>query len=240
MSSVQAVQQRIRTALILVDIQHDFIDGSLAVPDATSILPEVKTLLAPSTASAWDLIVTTQDFHPAGHISFASSHAGKEPFHEIQVPHPILGEQAMMPQMLWPDHCVQGTRGSELHPSLVDELSHHPSTYDSAHHNVQKGTELNCDGYSGFALNGYVRFTRLVRLLAEHQIERLVIAGLATDYCCKATIVDARKFHFDTIVVRSAMRGVSQEASQQAFHEFEQWGCTVVSDAKQALTLINA
>lgn len=132
------------TALLLIDIQEDFISGSLAVPTAEEIFPPLISLLE-STAShdAPPLTFLTQDYHPADHVSFASSHAGAKPFTTIEVPHPSLAGK-MMEQVLWPDHCVQSTSGADIDARILGALQGRGTV-------VQKGTQKNVDCYSGFA-----------------------------------------------------------------------------------------
>ncbi|KDN46798.1 Isochorismatase hydrolase [Tilletiaria anomala UBC 951] len=229
-----------KTALIVVDVQYDFIDGSLAVEGAERIIDPIVHLIE---ADCWSSIVLSQDFHPPGHISFASTY-GKEPLQEVRVPHPIT-PATTVPQMLWPDHCVQGTHGAEIHERVMAatraKAPGSNASVDTPAVNVvviQKGDHANLDGYSAFSLNHYVGFTPLVRKMGSWGIERVVICGLATDYCCHATAVDARKFGFETIVVTDAMRGVNPDSTARALEGLSKWGCVLVKSPSDALELI--
>ncbi|KAK0560533.1 hypothetical protein OC844_003702 [Tilletia horrida] len=265
-------------ALLLIDVQYDFIDGSLAVKDAASILPTVHDLL---DNYAFPLIVASQDWHPPRHISFASSHPppNNKPFTSIDHVHPAQPDQPIK-QELWPDHCVQGTRGAAIERSVADRLERlTPGCLAAAGEEgeggevaerrqgdrqaevllVQKGTEVQADGYSAFSLNGYLGFTPLARRLFAWNpptpppssssvpssnfapgIDTVVICGLATDYCCLRTAIDARKLGFRTIVVDDGMRGVSEGTISSAWREMERWGCIRVKTAKDAWQLATA
>ena len=180
------------TALVLVDIQHDFCaGGALAVPDADAIVPVVNDLV-------WRFrrVFLTQDWHPPGHVSFASSHPGREPFSSITLP---AGEQ-----MLWPDHCVADTPGAALHPGLVvprDAVV------------VRKGVHPQADAYSAFFENDGTTPVGLDALLRAAGVTRLVLAGLATDVCVLHTALDARRLGYDVTVVEAACRGIDVAGS---------------------------
>ncbi len=143
--------------------------------------------------------------------------------------------------MLWPDHCIAGTRGCEFDADVaraLDDARQSSSSSDgSLVHVVQKGQDPQVDGYSAFSKNHYVGFTPLVRALAARGVQRLVLCGLATDYCVHATARDARKFGFDTILVRSAVAGVDAGGAAQALAELERWGCAIAPDVQSALEL---
>lgn len=177
-----------KRALILVDIQNDFLPGgALAVPQGDKIIPAVNEL-----QKRFDLIVATQDWHPRDHLSFAANHPGKS-----------VGDKVLVngvEQILWPAHCVQGTRGAEFSPKLDT------SRIDRVFH---KGTDPALDSYSGFYDNGHRRSTGLAEYLREQGIEEVVIAGLATDYCVKWTALDAKRLGFHTVVVEDACRGIA-------------------------------
>jgi nicotinamidase/pyrazinamidase len=181
-------------ALILVDIQYDFCPGgSLAVPQGDEIIPIANRL-----QKAFDLIVATQDWHPRGHGSFAST-LGK-PVYEVVA---INGS----PQTLWPDHCVQGTHGAELMSAL--DKSRIARIF-------QKGTDPRIDSYSGFLDADHRNSTGLADFLREHHVSRVAIAGLATDYCVKYTALDAVRLGFQTSVVIDACRGVNLQPEDSA------------------------
>lgn len=175
-------------ALILVDIQNDFLPGgALAVPEGDKIVPLVNTLLP-----HFPLVVATQDRHPAGHGSFAVNHPGRSPFE--------LGELAGLPQVLWPVHCVEGTPGADFAPGL-----------DTARiaRVFPKGTDREIDSYSGFFDNGHRRATGLGDYLRERGATRVFVVGLATDYCVKFTALDARALGFEVTLIEDACRGVN-------------------------------
>jgi nicotinamidase/pyrazinamidase len=176
-----------KEALILVDIQYDFMPGgALPVADGDAIVP-VANRLQPR----FDLVVATQDWHPANHGSFASSHPGRKPGE--------LAELGGSPQVLWPDHCVQGSHGAELHRDL--DLSRVARVF-------RKGTDPEVDGYSGFFDNGRRNATGLGDYLREQQVTDVYVMGLAADYCVKWTALDALQLGFRTHLVEDGTRGV--------------------------------
>ncbi|HYF67476.1 MAG TPA: bifunctional nicotinamidase/pyrazinamidase [Ohtaekwangia sp.] len=174
-------------ALILVDIQYDFIPGgSLPVASGDAIIPLVNTL-----QESFPLVVATQDWHPAGHKSFASSHAEKKPFEQID----LHG----LDQVLWPDHCIQGSRGASFHHHL------HMNKVETI---FRKGMDPEIDSYSGFYDNGYKKSTGLAGYLRERGVNKLFVCGLAADYCVFYTAKDARKENFETYIVEDATRAI--------------------------------
>ncbi|MCL2818699.1 MAG: bifunctional nicotinamidase/pyrazinamidase [Actinomycetia bacterium] len=176
------------TALIVVDIQNDFCGGgALAVPDADAVVPVINDLMG-----RFQTVVASLDYHPAGHGSFASSHEGKAVGDMV-----ALGE---VDQVLWPDHCVADTYGSELHPDLLND----PITKF-----VLKGTDPAIDSYSAFRDNAQGGDTGLATYLHEAGIIKVVVVGLALDYCVKFTALDAVKNGFETTVVVDATRAVN-------------------------------
>jgi nicotinamidase/pyrazinamidase len=178
-----------KSALIIVDVQNDFCKGgSLAVPDANEIIPIINMIREQKN---FDMIVLTQDFHPKNHKSFASNHKGKKVFD-------IIGLNGLK-QVLWPDHCVQNTLGAGFHPDLKIERS------DII---IQKGMDPDVDSYSGFYDNNHINDTGLAKLLHDNEIEEVLIAGLATDYCVKFTALDAVDEGFKTYIIVDAIRGV--------------------------------
>lgn len=175
-------------ALILVDIQHDFLTGgALAVPDAEAVIDPIVAL-----AAQVPLVVATQDRHPAGHESFASSHPGRAPFDTID----LHG----LEQTLWPDHCVEGTHGAALHPVLHDL---------GVARVFPKGTNPRVDSYSGFFDNGRRGDTGLHDFLRGKGVDEVHVVGLATDYCVKFTALDAARLGYATHVHRRACRAVN-------------------------------
>lgn len=174
-------------ALILVDIQNDFLPGgALAVPEGDAVVP-VANRLVPD----YDLVVATQDWHPADHLSFASQHAGRNVGEFVEVDG--------LEQILWPDHCVQDSRGAEFAAGL---------NIGGIDHVVQKGTNRRIDSYSGFFDNARRHATGLEELLRSQQVDAVDIVGLATDYCVKFTALDAVSLGFTTRVLAEGTRGV--------------------------------
>jgi nicotinamidase/pyrazinamidase len=175
-------------ALILVDIQNDFLPGgALAVPDGDAVIP-VANKLQP----AFPLVVATQDWHPANHGSFAASHPGKNVFEQIE----LNG----LPQTLWPVHCVQETRGAELAAAL---------NRDCIAKVFPKGTDAGIDSYSGLFDNGHRKSTGLGEWLKAQGVSEVYVCGLATDYCVKFTALDASQMGFKTYFIEDASRGVN-------------------------------
>jgi len=183
------------SALLVVDIQNSFTPGgSLAVNKGDEIIPLVNRL-----ARRFDNVVLTQDWHPADHISFASSHPGKQPFELIDLPY---GRQ-----VLWPDHCVQGSDGAALHEGV--DIPH-------AQLIIRKGFNRHVDSYSAFLEADRVTKTGLDGYLASRGIRTVYIAGLATDFCVAWTALDARKFGLDAIVIEDACRAIDTNGSLAA------------------------
>lgn len=200
-----------RHALILVDLQHDFLPGgALAVSDGDAVLSPAAREVA---SGAYDFVVATQDWHPAGHESFASVHEG-ESVGALVTLHGL-------PQVLWPDHCVQGSHGAELHPSV---------SMDKVHAVFRKGTNHTVDSYSGFFDNGRRHDTGLSTWLAERAVSRVTVLGLATDYCVKWTALDAKAEGFDVRVLTEACRGVELQPGDvlAALRELRDAGVEVV------------
>ncbi len=182
-------------ALILVDLQNDFMPGgALAVEEGDEVVA-IANYLAPR----FDLVVATQDWHPANHGSFASSHPGKKPGDQIK----LNG----IDQILWPNHCIQNTTGAEFHPNL-----HHKSI----NRVFQKGTNLNIDSYSGFYDNNRQASTGLTLWLKEQRVDQVYIMGLATDYCVKFTALDSLKEGFKTFLITDGCRGVNLNSGDVA------------------------
>lgn len=174
-------------ALILVDLQYDFMPGgSLAVAEGDMVVPIANTLMP-----MFDLVVATQDWHPDNHQSFASQHAGKNIGEVIE----LDGLQ----QVLWPDHCIQGSPGAALHHDLhTDEIAEV----------VQKGMDERIDSYSGFFDNGHRVATGLADYLQSKGVTNVSIMGLAIDYCVKFTALDAVQLGFETTLIEDGCRGV--------------------------------
>ncbi len=174
-------------ALVLVDIQNDFLPGGpLAVPHGDAIVAPINRLLP-----AYDLVVATQDWHPPNHGSFAANHPGCQVGQLID----LHG----LPQLLWPVHCVQDTRGAAFPDTL------NAGRIQGCFH---KGTDPTVDSYSGFFDNGHRQATGLADFLRVHQVGEVHLAGLATDYCVKFTALDARDLGFETGLLNACCRGV--------------------------------
>ncbi len=173
--------------LIVVDVQNDFCPGgALAVPDGDAVVPVINAL-----ARRFDNVVLTQDWHPGRHISFASSHPGKAPFDVIDLPYG--------PQVLWPDHCIQATRGAAFHASL---------DLPQAQVIVRKGFRASVDSYSGFMEADRVTPTGLGAYVQERGLTEAFVVGLATDFCVAWTAMDARRLGLAVTVVEDACRGI--------------------------------
>jgi nicotinamidase/pyrazinamidase len=180
------------TCLIVVDVQNDFCPGgALAVPKGDEVVPLINRL-----AARFDNVVLTQDWHPRGHASFASSHPGRKPFETIDLPY---GRQ-----VLWPDHCVQGTHGADFHPRLA---------LGPARLIVRKGFHREVDSYSGFLEADRETTTGLAGYLKEKGFQHLFVCGLATDFCVAWTALDARATGFEVTVVEDACRAIDLEGS---------------------------
>jgi len=201
-------------ALILVDIQNDFLPGgALAVPDGDQVIAPANALI---DRGRFDLIVATQDWHPRDHGSFAANHPGKKIYDKID----LNG----LPQTLWPVHCVQHTRGAELSETL---------RRDRIGHVFQKGTDPGIDSYSGFYDNGHRKSTGLADYLKAQGVDEVFICGLATDYCVNFTALDARQLGFKTTLIEDACRGVNirPNDSADAIEAMRREGVSVVSSA---------
>ncbi|MEM6264659.1 MAG: bifunctional nicotinamidase/pyrazinamidase [Bacteroidota bacterium] len=192
-------------ALIIVDVQNDFVPGgALAVPEGDQVVDLINEL-----SEKFDLVVATQDWHPADHGSFAANNEGTAPGQVIE----LNG----LPQVLWPVHCVQGSGGAEFVKSL---------NLDSVARIFQKGTDSGIDSYSGFFDNGHLKATGLGDYLQEKGVKTVYVTGLATDYCVKFTALDAQKLGFTTFVITDACRAVnlSPEDESKALTEMEAAG----------------
>ena len=181
-----------RGVLLIVDVQNDFCPGGvLAVQGGDDIIPAVNRL-----AHSFAHVILTQDWHPPGHTSFASSHPGKRPFDTIQVSYGA--------QILWPDHCVQGTTGAAFHPKL--DIPH-------AELVLRKGFRKSIDSSSAFCENDRRTATGLAGYLRERGFQRITLCGLATDFCVAFSAIDGRGAGFDVAVVTTACRGTYNDGS---------------------------
>ena len=196
-------------ALILVDLQNDFLPGgALPVPHGDEVIP-----LANELQQRFDLVVATKDWHPPDHGSFATNHPGKEPGDRI-----ILDG---IEQILWPEHCVQNTHGAEFAP-----------LFDTSRiaHVFHKGTERNIDSYSTFFDNALRRHTGLAHYLEKRGIDDAYLMGLALDYCVKYSVLDARHLGLNTHVILDGCRGIELEIGdiERALEEMKQAGATIL------------
>ncbi|MBB4347366.1 MULTISPECIES: bifunctional nicotinamidase/pyrazinamidase [Rhizobiaceae] len=199
-------------ALLLIDMQNGFCPGgNLAVPDGDSVIPIANRLIRDG---GYDVVVASQDWHPANHGSFASQHLGKKPFE--------MGELSGQPQVMWPDHCVQGTPDAEFHPDLeVSEIDYIQ----------QKGENPAVDSYSAFRDNDHAALTGLAGYLKAQQITELDICGLATDYCVKFSALDARDMlpNVNVRFISDASRGIDPQAIKDAISEMRECGVDIVT-----------
>jgi nicotinamidase/pyrazinamidase len=200
-----------KRALLVVDVQNGFCaNGNLPVPGGDAVVPVINRLMA---EGGYDLIVASQDWHPPDHKSFASQHPGKKPFE--------MGSLRGRPQVMWPDHCVQGSRDAELHPELDRNRIHLVQ---------RKGEDRETDSYSAFRDNHAERTTGLDAELKRHGIEQLDVCGLATDYCVKFSALDAVAMlpGVEVRVIENASRGITPEGVKSAYEELRQAGVAVV------------
>ena len=185
-------------ALLVIDVQYDFCPaGALAIAGGDEVVAVINAL-----AGRFDHVIMTQDWHPQGHGSFASAHPGHSPFETIRMPY---GDQT-----LWPDHCVQGTRGAEIHAGLG---------LPNCEMIVRKGFRAEIDSYSAFRENDRATATGLAGYLRERGLARLFLAGLATDFCVHFSALDARAEGFEAWVIEDACRAIDLDGSLAAARE---------------------
>ncbi len=205
-------------ALIMVDIQNDFLPGgSLAVADGDKIIPFVLGLM--QETGRYELIVATQDWHPQDHGSFASAHAGAKPFE--------LGELSGLAQVLWPDHCIQGEEGARLQADVRELLVEITKTGQRTLI-IKKGVHVEVDSYSAFFDNARKHDTGLHRALQSYEIEAVDIVGLAFDYCVKFTALDAASLGYQTSVLTAGTRSVDPGTDEATRAELEAAGVSLV------------
>jgi nicotinamidase/pyrazinamidase len=190
-------------ALIIVDVQNDFLPGgALAVKEGDVIIPVINNL-----QNKFDLVVATQDWHPFDHKSFASSHPGKKVFEEINLDG--------LPQILWPGHCVQETGGAQfsslLHTGKIEAI-------------FRKGMDINIDSYSGFFDNGKKKATGMGAYLKGRGITRIYVAGLAADYCVNFTALDGLELGFESAIITDATRAIDPENFFKILKNFKEKG----------------
>ena len=202
-------EKKISDALLVVDVQNDFCPGgALAVPEGDRVVPVINRL-----SGLFEVVIHTQDWHPAGHHSFASSHKDKNPYDVVSVDY---GDQ-----VLWPDHCVQETDGAAFHPDL--DISRSQLI-------LRKGFRKQIDSYSAFFENDQQTVTGLAGYLRSRKIDTLYVTGLAADFCVKWTVLDAIKEGFHVNVVEDAVRGIDLDGSlEQAWQEMIGAGARMLS-----------
>jgi nicotinamidase/pyrazinamidase len=208
------MQVTAQDVLVVVDVQNDFcLGGALAVPDGDAVIDVIHRV-----APAFNHIVLTQDWHPAGHTSFASAHPGKRPFEQIELSYGM--------QILWPDHCVQGSKGAEFHPAL---------NLPQADIILRKGFSPQIDSYSAFFENDRVTSTGLADYLRDQNVTRVFLAGLAYDYCVGFSALDARRLGFEAVILRDACRAINLDGSVARIEaEFEKAGVLLIDSAELA------
>ena len=207
-----------KKVLIIVDVQNDFCPGgSLAVADGEKIISNINLL---SNSGLFDMIIASQDWHPADHISFASQHAGKRSFETIVVDYGT--------QTLWPDHCVQGTHGADFHPRLDQK---------PIHFIVRKGYRKNVDSYSAFLENDRIISTKLSKLIEPYDFE-VHIVGIATDVCVFNTAIDAMSYGVVTdgkvFVIEDACAGVTPGGTEKALEQLIRVGVRLIKTNRLA------
>jgi nicotinamidase/pyrazinamidase len=197
-----------RCALLVIDMQYDFMPGgALAVAEGDALVPLINGL-----GALFRNVVITQDWHPAGHISFAASHAGRAPFDSITLPYG--------PQTLWPEHCVQGTHGAALHADLA---------IDHAQLVLRKGCNAGIDSYSAFVEADRITQTGLAGYLKERGIDSVFVVGLALDFCVAWSALDARAAGFNTWIVADACKAIDLDGSlDKAWKDLQAAGVVLI------------
>jgi nicotinamidase/pyrazinamidase len=201
----------VKKALLIIDVQNGFCPGGhLPVPGGDEVVPVINDLIARGN---YDLVVASQDWHPANHGSFASQHPGKQPGE--------MGELGGKPQMMWPDHCVQGTKDADFHPDL---------NTSAIRHTEQKGQNPAVDSYSAFRDNDQSALTGLADYLKAQGVTDLDVCGLATDYCVKSSAVDAKEMMPGVSVrfIEDASRGITADGVARAKKEMTDAGVAIV------------
>jgi nicotinamidase/pyrazinamidase len=203
-------------ALIVVDVQNDFLPGgALAVNEGDKIIQGINSLMEKFHGKGARIILT-QDWHPSDHLSFAGQHRGKKPFDTIE------GVVGIGP-VLWPDHCVQGTKGAQFHYNLES---------DKAHLIIRKGINRNIDSYSAFTENDKQSDTGLSGYLENAHLERIFICGLALDYCVYWSAVDGIKKGFETFVIPDLSKGIASDTTDEAIQQMVEAGIKLLKPAE--------
>lgn len=201
-------------ALLIIDVQYDFCEGgNLAVKNSLEIIPVVNNLIKKFEKNN-DFIIATKDWHPADHKSFASVSNTKVG---------EIGTLNGLPQVWWPDHCIENTKGSEFHKDLL-----------SVKNIVYKGNDPEVDSYSGFFDNNKIHKTKLDEILKENNIDTLYILGLATDYCVKFTVLDALSLGYKVYLVSDGCKGVNinPDDSEKAVEEMKNAGAVIIKSCE--------
>jgi nicotinamidase/pyrazinamidase len=198
-------------ALILVDIQHDFLPGgALEVPEGDAIIP-----VANKVQEHFELVVATQDWHPSNHGSFASNHEGKEPMEKTEL--------AGMEQVLWPNHCVQGSSGAafpeQLNMNRVEAI-------------FRKGMDPEIDSYSGFFDNGHKKSTGMADYLKGRKVDTVYVVGLAADVCVNYTLADALELGFNAVLIEDGTRPIDKQAYEKALKELKEKGLKIMKSSE--------
>tara|TARA_R100001143_G_C3361105_1_gene135936 strand:+ start:18720 stop:19334 length:615 start_codon:yes stop_codon:yes gene_type:complete len=199
-------------ALLIIDVQNDFCPGgSLAVPDGDDVVSVINSLI-----DEFDIIIQTQDWHPSDHSSFASNHDNKDPYDTIEFDYGT--------QVLWPDHCIQGSKGAEFHPELNTQKT---QVF------IRKGFRKNIDSYSTFYENDQTTVTGLTGYLREREVKEIYTTGLATDFCVKWSVLDGIGEGFKMYLVQDAVRGIDLNGSlQEALNEMKEKGAVFITSEK--------
>lgn len=207
-----------KKALLIVDLQNSFCKGgALAVPNADEIIPLINMLMKKCD---YDIVIASKDWHPANHFSFISQHPGKNVFETVKLSDYGIKSDIGDEQIIWPEHCIQGTFSAELHPDLDKE---------NIDHIVKKGQNSFVDSYSTFMDNARNATTGLNKYLEENFVNELHICGLATDYCVKYSAIDCKRLLPDikVIFIEDASRGLSKEGVQKAKNEMLDCGIEI-------------
>ena len=190
-------------ALVIVDVQNDFlINGSLEVPDGNDVIEPINQII-----KNYALVIATKDWHPQNHVSFASNHPGKKIGDVVRVNN--------LDQILWPDHCVQGSKGSDFPATLITK---------TIKKIIYKGINSQIDSYSGFRDNGKIHSTGLLDYLKANNVTSIDYVGLVTEYCVKFTVLDSIEEGFKTRVILSGIKGINLEESNKALNEMKSKG----------------
>ena len=241
-----------KTALIIVDLQEDFLppNGSLAIKNGRSVIPKINQLLpSPDKQNSidWSLIVATKDWHPPNHTSFASQHDNVSPFTEIEFIHPEkkldpkTNQPIVMNQIVWPDHCVQGTKGAQLEPLFANQFEKLSEQNSNAvpHKIVKKGYLPDREYYSCFQDCWGLHHTELIDLLHKYDIENVVFVGLAYDFCVLRSAIDSVKNGFKTFVLKNYCESVYPEKINDTDKLYTDNGVIIVGSDEKVDRLFN-